>query len=397
MPSEGARPPRPARRLLIALCVTALIAALGYGGWSWRQHTRPGMTHYMRGMSNAAGRHFHEAEREWQTGVREDPTFPGCYERLGDLYQEVHNYPKAITNYTAAIKLRPNDGSLYKRLAGAYREQGNDRAALPAAKRAYELLPQDAAAAGAYGDLAQRRNDRRTALAALQRAHQLDPSNSRYLVGLASVEMDLLLMQAAEQDLNTELRNNPNNSLACYFMAVVYNRKPHTPENLHTALAYAERSASSTAPPPVVFPLLARLYLSSNRPADALRTCQYVLQRAPNNMNVLSELVGCYTRLGRPEIAAKLSLRVSEVAQRQDRIGHLQEVMAFNHSNVSAGLELARLEEQEGDTKMALTYYVTMVRQAPNDPRTRPALAAFLRRTGHPEMANQAGQPDFVP
>ena len=384
-------------QLVAALCLAALLATGGYGLWFWHQQTRPGMVHDLRGMDDAAARHFRDAEHEWQWGIREDPTFPGCYAHLGVLYQQLQNYQGAAAAYATATRLLPNDGSLFKSLTAVRVAEGDKRDALPAAKRAYELLPQDAEVAGTYGDLAQQQGDRPAALTALRRANRQDPLNSHYLLALASVEMDLLDYADAEHDLASFLARKPNDPWACYLMAVVYNQKPRTSDNLHTAMGYAERSTRAGDPPLLALPLLAQLYLNDHRPAAALRICRQALQQAPNNTDILFQLVGCYSRLGQPKMADIISSHLHQVTLRHDRIEHLKHVMGFNHDDVAAGLELARLEEDDGDLPMAQLYYVQIVRDMPHDQRTHPALAAFLRRLGRRDLAKRASDPNFVP
>ena len=76
---------------------------------------------------------------------------------------------------------------------------------------------------------------------------------------------------------------------------------------------------------------------------------------------------------------------------------HLQVVISMKPGDTASGLELARLEEEEGQYRAAQQQFEKLVRQAPGDPRTHPALAAFLRRMGRPDLAAQAERPDFVP
>lgn len=401
LPTRDPLTRRRRRTLLLGVCLAGLLVGAAYGIWSWHQFTRPGQSFYRRGMDALAAKRFQEAEQQWQNGVRADPTFPDCYERLGDLYQQIRDYPQAVVNYEQAAKLRPQDGSLLKRLAVAQLETGDDRAAFVTAKRAYELLPEDAQVAGNYGDLAQRRGHREDAIAALRKAHQLDPTNNRYLLSLVNVEMDLDLMPAAEQDLTPYAQAHPDDAWASYLMAVLYNEKPRTPENLRQAISYATRSASINNAPRPAFTLLAQLYLNSGQFADAERACQAGMQRNPNDTELMAQFVRCESLLGRSQVAAKTASELHMLQTRHDRIDylgrHLKMLTVFHSSDVPLGLELAKLEEEDGKLKEARTYYVTLVHLAPNDPRTRTALAGFLRREGRPDLAQQALNPKFVP
>jgi Flp pilus assembly protein TadD len=94
---------------------------------------------------------------------------------------------------------------------------------------------------------------------------------------------------------------------------------------------------------------------------------------------------------------ASVAAVLQKVLARHDRINHLTYVMAFDHQNTSAGLELAHLEEEEGRYSQARAFYEQLVRQAPNDPRLRQALAGFYQRMGSPDKARRARQPQFIP
>jgi Flp pilus assembly protein TadD len=105
----------------------------------------------------------------------------------------------------------------------------------------------------------------------------------------------------------------------------------------------------------------------------------------------------CYRRLGRSAEMAATSAELERVLARHDRIAHLTHVMGFDHHDTADGLELARLVEEDGRFSQARAYYEQLVRQAPQDARTRRALSGFYRRMGRPEKARLALEPQFVP
>src|SRR5690242_11293031 len=83
--------------------VLAVAAVLGIGAyWSVRNTVRPGEIHYRKGIELAEDQQIGEAEREWLTGIHDDPTFAGCYKKLGDLYFDSGNMASAAARYSAA-------------------------------------------------------------------------------------------------------------------------------------------------------------------------------------------------------------------------------------------------------------------------------------------------------
>lgn len=390
-------PRRSWRRIAALACIVVGAAALGYTLWFWRQWTRPGMTHYLRGMEHLSAKRYAEAEREWLRGVREDPTAPQCYERLGDLYAVALRYDEAAANFAAAAKLAPADGSLFVRLAHAEQLAGRDPEALEAARRAALLLPDDASAVGEYGLLAKKAYRRGDALAALRRAHTLRPDDPRFFIGMVNLQMDAGETAEAERALAGWLAKRPDDRQACFLMAHIYNLKPRTPEHIERALQYVRRALPGMRREGRAYGLMGQLYLDSGRPRAALRAYLDARRVAPGSESVLSGLARCYGRLGDAGQAARFAREAEKASARHDRIEHLRHTMGFNHFDIPAGLELARLNEEDGNIGMARAYYEQIVRQSPRDPRTRPALAAFYKRQGRIERAQRALRPDFLP
>src|SRR5438132_708045 len=150
-------------------------AAAFYLFWFWREQSRPGMRYYLRGMDYLVARDPLRAEREWLSGVKEDPTEYHCYAQLGDYYSEVRHLPAAAECYAIACRLAPPNGSLFLRLAEVEKALGRADPARAAAQRASHLMPNDADAMGLYGMLLAESRNRPAALAVLRRAHAAAP------------------------------------------------------------------------------------------------------------------------------------------------------------------------------------------------------------------------------
>lgn len=389
--------PNTRTRLLLATCLVAIGVALVFLLSFWTQSNRPGMAHLQRGMEYVASKRYQDAEREWRLGVQQDPRCWQCYEQLGLLYTELRRFSDAEQCYVAAARIVPDNAGLYLPLSRLQATLGDFKAAEASAQKAAQAFPNDADAVGQYGLMAAKQKDTPTALAALRRAHQMQPDSARYLIGMVSLEMDAMDMSGAERDLTPFLKAHPDAAEASYFIAVIYNQKPRTPANLAIALHYAESARRGMSRDERVYSLLGQLYLDAKRTTDALHTFQQGTTLSRNSESMMHGLISCYTRRGDFRAAEAVAIRLRLVNARHDRIDHLRHVMGFNHQDTTAALELARLEEEDGNVHQALLYYSQIVRQAPQDPRTHPALTAFLRRTGRPELAQQAAQPDFVP
>lgn len=384
------------RRLLAPILLAGAVAALSLIGF-WREQSRPGTRHYLRGMEYLTAHYPLQAEREWLAGIREDPGEYHCYEQLGDYYSEVLQPQKAVDYYAGAVKRAPGNGSLFLRLAAAERKVGRRDEAVAAARRAAALLPDDADATGLYGLLLAESRNRPAALAALRRAHALKPDDRRYCIAMINGELDTLDFAAAERDLQPWLRAHPQDAEASYMMAVIYNQKPRTPGNLQTAIGHARRALAGMPRDTRVHTLLGQLYLDADQPREALRVYGAGRRAAPNDEGILRGLMDCYRRLGKSAEVGETSAALQRVLARHDRIAHLTHVMGFNHHDTTAGLELARLVEEDGRLSQAKAYYEQLVRQAPQDMRARRALSGFYRRMGRPDKARLALERQFIP
>ncbi len=338
-----------------------------------------------------------QAEQEWLTGIREDPDLPQCYVRLGDLYMQQKRFPEADAQYTAASKLTPDDGALFFKMHFAALAVGDTARARAAAKRAADLLPNDADAVGQYGMLESHNDNVPAALTALRRAHALRPDDPDFFHELVLREMTSGNYPAAEQLLLPWLQAHSQDAWACHLTAVVYEKKPPTPQTLQTALGYEERARRGLPGDLRVYITLGQLYLALNRPQDALQAYQAGLRLEPTSGLMLHGLMTCYLRLGQPQQAAAAAARLQTTTTLINRIAHLQDTLKLSPKDIAAGLELAHLEEVDNNPNGAQGYYLQMLRVAPHDASTRAALAAFYRRHHQAALARQVEQSDFVP
>ncbi len=392
-------PPRNAGRdrLLIALSVFTLIAACAYIGWSWKTWTSPGIYYYEKGMDYATAKHYDLAEQAWITGTRKDPKAWQCYAQLGALYDEAKHPAQAAYAYDAATKIVPDDGDLFLSLERARTAEGNLDAAYAAAKRAAALLPNSAAAAGDYGLLASERHRDMDAVAALHRALALDPGSAKYLMALVSLEISNLDLTRAESDLAPYLAAHPEDYQGHYYMAVILNQKPRTPENVRRGIEQAELALPSMAHDPHGYNLIGLLFLAAGRTEAAYRAFLEGYKIDPHSQAMLHGLLDCDIRRGDTREAALIGARLEQEAARANQIDHLKHVLGYNHKDTASMLELTRLYEETGRQQQEFALFVQSLHETPDDPRIRPAFSAFLLRSKQPGMAKQILRPDFMP
>ena len=385
------------RRLLLAFSMLALIAACAYTGWSWKTWTSPGIYYYEKGMDYAAAKHYDLAEQAWVTGVHKDPKAWQCYEQLGAMYTEANHPAQAAYAYEAATKIMPSDGSLFLGLARARTAEGNSPAAYAAAKQAAALLPDSADAVGNYGLLASQAGHDMEALAALRRALALDPGSAKYLIAIVALEINNLDLTRAENDLTPYLKAHPEDYQAHYYMGVILNQKPRTPENVRLGIAQAELALPSMLHDPHGYNLIGQLFLADGRTEAAYRAFLEGYKISPHSQAMLHGLLDCDIRRGDTREAALIGSRLEQEATRDNQVEHLKHVLGFNHKDTRSMLELAHLYEETGRQQQAFALFVQSLHETPDDPRIRPAFSAFLLRSRQPGMAKQILRPDFIP
>ncbi len=367
-------------RFFVCALLMAAVVAVFYGVQSWRQWTRPGTRHYLRGMELASSKQYVQAEKEWLQGVQEDPKSVECYESLGDLYAVVRQYDKAARFYDSAGKLAPDDGEIFLKQMRTQQNLGDIDKAYVAAKQAAKLLPENGEAVGEYGVYAAHFKNRVAAAEALRKAHALAPDNEHYLIALVLLELDASNWQLAEQHLQPLLERQPNHAEANYYMAVIYNQKPRTRENLAAALKYVQRSVSNSKREVRTYLLLGQLYLDSNQPEKALQVYSEAVSYWPIMLPFYNGLSQCYIRLGNPKKQAEVAATIRRLTVREDRMEFLKHALGFNKRDIPVALELALLYEEEGSLQSARGAYELALKAGPRDPRVQKQVKAFYNR-----------------
>ncbi len=367
-------------RLLVLLCIVGGTVAAFSLYSSWKQESRPGMRHYLKGMEYLNSKNPAAAQNEWLAGMKEDPASFQCFEQMGDLYTELKMYPEAAYCYGKAVKLVPGDGSLNLRLAKSQRSADQNDAAYLSAKRARELLPDDADAQGVYGLLELERHNQALGLTALHRALQIRPNDPAYTLALARAELQATDVPAAERDLAPYLQQHPDDADANELMAEITSRKPRTPKTIQATTRFAEHAVAGHTTREDAYTLLGHLSLDSGRTQDALHTFQDGYTRFGNSEAILKGLLDCYARLNDAPHRDRVAEVLQQTVARHQRMTHLRDQVSLHADANEAVLELAQLTEQDGDLNRAQFFFERLAQRNPGNARYQAALEAFRSR-----------------
>lgn len=377
------------------VCGSIVLTTLSYAAWLLWQNAHPGLRHYNLGVEYAAANQIEKAESEWQAGIREDPRYPGNYQKLGELYENGRNYTSAADKYTFASKLSPRNGRLLLRLAKVQLKLKDIPAAAASARRAAEIMPYDPEALSIYADLAQQINDMPRAEVAISRLHYLYPRDTAVLFRLVRFDLAKMDMSAFERDLMPYMQTHKDDPEGCYLMEILLDSKPRTPESIQAGIGFGERAVASSSNEPESAILLGKFYLDDKQTKVALKTYLAAARTHPNNEAILQGIVECYNRLFRHDQAEKTAARLSLINARHERMNHLKRKLNINHADMEAGLDLPKLEEEDGDLTSAHLDYVRILNQIPDELRVHAALSAFYQRSGQSNLATKALDLDY--
>ncbi len=131
--------------------------------------------HFNYGASLQMVSHLDEAEKEYDTALRFDPSYTKVYINLGQLYESKSKFDEALQNYEKAIQLDPNNGSIHSGYAYALERLGRTEEARAEYQTAIRLSPKSARLKYTYAAFLDKRGELDAAIAQYQRALDVDP------------------------------------------------------------------------------------------------------------------------------------------------------------------------------------------------------------------------------
>jgi tetratricopeptide (TPR) repeat protein len=267
------------------------------------------------------------AIKRYSAALMQDSNFVNAYVRRGESYGAVGNWPAVIADYAQAARLS-DSGDLYLRLGDVYRQVGRIGEARAAYQRAAELLPKTPAT---FALLAERlhsvqASDR--AIALLQQALDQEPQDWQLWRLLGDIRAGTREWRAASEAYARALELAPPSG------------KPQV--HLHRAGAY----------------------LAAGDLGKAVTDYEAAIQLQPNNPDLYLSLGNAYAGYRNEWPKA---------------IDAYTRALRINPNYVPAYLQLASLEQQQGNLSAALHYWQTALPLA-TDPATRARIEAQIKR-----------------
>jgi tetratricopeptide (TPR) repeat protein len=333
-----------------------------------------------------------DAIREYEAALpRLDPKDTlAVYKTLGFLYTETADQDKAIASYLKAAELDKKDVNLYYNLATLYEKAGDKEKANQFLAQAVALQPEDLESrlnlaesllnkgnldeAQAYLDevlrrkpdslralmlliqITDKRGDKKMLKDLYERANVLLPDNEVVLYNLAVLEYEAGDWAKSLPHFENYLKNHPKDAETLRFLFDLYRKVKKEDSAFATAKALLSLNAGDPASYPFVFEYLNGLN-DFKQMAEIMETG---VQARPENVEMRQYLVFALLKLGREDEAA---VQLSQMAKLKPK-------------DVNLLLQLARLQESQGNVKEAMETYKKIVEISPDH---QEAEEAYLR------------------
>jgi tetratricopeptide (TPR) repeat protein len=123
------------------------------------------IVYYNRGNAYYAQQDYPQAVADYSAAIRLNPQYMNPYNNRGNAYRALRDYPRAIADLSQAIRLNPQFGDAYFNRALAYEGQRDWRRAIADYGAAIRLNPRDAGAYTNRGNAYERLGNRARAAA----------------------------------------------------------------------------------------------------------------------------------------------------------------------------------------------------------------------------------------
>ncbi len=333
-----------------------------------------------------------DAIREYEAVLsRLDPREKlAVYKTLGFLYTETGDPDKAVASYLKAAELDKKDVNLYYNLATLYEKTGDKEKANQFLAQAVALQPEDIESrlnlaeslfnkgnldeAQTYLDevlrrkpdslrallllvqIADKKGDKKRLKELYEKVYALAPDNEIVLYNLGILEYEAGNWGKSLSYFETYLKNHPKDVETLRFLFDLYKKEKKEDSAFAAARALISLNAGDAAPYPFVFE-----YLNArNDFKQMVEIMEIGIQARPENVELRQYLVFALLKLGKEDAAATQLAQLSKLKPK----------------DVNLLLQLAGLQENQGNLKEAMETYKKVIEISPGH---QEAEEAYLR------------------
>jgi putative PEP-CTERM system TPR-repeat lipoprotein len=386
------------------------------------------------------------------SGEPSDPSLRAEFLLLrGQALVGLKQFAEAQVALAEADRLRPDDLRAKVASANILVGQGKLDEAEQEVDNALARRPDAADAQVLKGELRRYRRDSEGAVGHFTKALEIDPENvgARIARGAALIEVNR--DDEADQDIQSVLRRFPKHPLATHFAAVLLFKKKdfaaaqellvpvapqlqdHMPsvlllgnlayalKQMEQAIVHLERFVGVVPGNTRARKLLGAALIRQREPLKAIALLEPMLQRMPNDPQLLSDLGSAYLLLGKVNEATEYYRRAADAApdealirtrlafsqiaggETDEAIGTLERTLEHEPDAQQAAILLALVKLRKGEYDGALQAAQRLQKQAPNNPIATNLIGAAHLGKGDTATARQNFEkalemkPDFHP
>jgi tetratricopeptide (TPR) repeat protein len=310
-------------------------------------------------------------------------------EKSGDL-------AKAVSEYQAVLKLRPDEPVVYNNLGLVYHLQLKYREAIAAFQRALKLNPELLGANLFLGIDFYRTNQSEKALAPLKNAIVANPNDVQAHLYLGRCYLDLARYEEALQEVQKAVKLAPKDADALYTLGQVYGKLMGA-----AYLKMAEVDPDSYR----VYQVLAESYDSQKDMEKAIDAYKKAITRKPGLPGLHYGLGDVYWRAGRvdeglKEFQEELKLNPENYmaiwkignlymlkSSWDEAIPYLEKAILLAPSLAQAHRDLGKAYFQKNELEKAMRHYQKVIELDPEEDTSHYRLAAIYKRQGRTQEA----------
>ena len=310
-------------------------------------------------------------------------------EKSGDL-------AKAVSEYQAVLKLRPDEPVIYNNLGLVYHLQFNYREAIAAFQQALKLNPELLGANLFLGIDYYRTNQSEKALAPLKKAIVANPNDVQAHLYLGRCYLDLGRYEEALQEVQKSVKLAPKDADTLYTLGQVYGKLMGA-----AYLKMAEVDPDSYR----VYQVLAESYDSQKNMEKAIDAYKKAITRKPGLPGLHYGLGDVYWRAGRvdeglKEFQEELKLNPENYmaiwkignlyivkSSWDEAIPYLEKAILLAPKLAQAHRDLGKAYFQKNELEKATKHYRKVIELDPEEDTSHYRLAAIYKRQGRTQEA----------
>ncbi len=339
------------KRSLQQPAVAAWLVVAAVLAWilSLRLHSSPAAQHVDAGVDYARRHMPEQAEQEWQTAGKLDPSDPRPWTYLGELYLDVHRWQAAYDAYMKLLLIQPNAPHLDAHLAQACLGRGDEQTAYHYAEAALKDDPNDADAIRLFCGLLSQTGQDQMRLDLLRHLVKLEPNREDDQILLVEGLVSKRLFEEAKPIVEKLLAQDPNSPRLHALHGMILFSADSSAASARLAASDFQQAVQDPRYATFAGFYLGRIYSRLDQPAKALPYLEAAAQAMPLKREVLFALAEGYRETRQADRAAHVQAQFDALRRDEERIDQLTTVCREHPNDFAAQKEIGErlLHHQE--------------------------------------------------